>query len=432
MSTAVATVPNSQSVVGASLGLWNTQGVTFKRNVLDQQVNPGAITGAVVQIQTNKLSTSGFLRAIELDIPPVAGTLTIGTGTFTYTANQFPAARILRALQLSVANVNNLINVNGIGLAILKYLRAGNTNSDGLSMANPMGVYALSTSVAGANYPFVYPAQQGASLVTGPGSIFNFGDKFLYNTSTTSINLAYRHKVWLTEMIRVPNTIMAQFGNATIMGEQPYEFGLLPLQNTAQNVAPAISLSSIYALDLSSPIQVTGNAVASYTPQVNVNTEYYDVPPKNAPITAFPTPYQQQFAVTRIQSSVPVAGGAVSYIFASAGFLFRSTYIFYNETSVVGTLVDAATLPNAIKTLKSANIVQRSYETFQQNLGKQFENYGTPSPGIIVDDYLVETGTNVDFIDTGLFTQYTAAFTGLTNVTRMEVIEERLIPIGLG
>src|SRR6185312_7387305 len=157
----IKTLSTAVPSVGTNLGLWGSQGTTYKRNVLDQQVNPGAIAGNNVQIGTQKLSTSGYLRSVEIDIPPVAGTLTLGGGTFVYTANQFPAARIVRQFQLSVANVNNLINVNGIGLGVLKYVRAGNcAGFDGASSAILLGIYAVSTSIGAPNPPNIYPALQ--------------------------------------------------------------------------------------------------------------------------------------------------------------------------------------------------------------------------------------------------------------------------------
>lgn len=418
-------------MVGSNLGLWNSQAVTFKRNVRDQQINPNAMAGTAQSVQTQKLSTSGYLRWLEITIPPVSGTLTVGTGSFTYTANNFPAAHIIRSLQLSVGNVNNVINVNGIGLGVLNYVNAGDCRGWARSSGKQTAAMGAYNSAGSVGYPFQYPAS-GAANSAGPGAIDKWGGTWFQNTSTTAVNLSYRQIVPITEWIKFPNTIMGQFGNAPILGEMPYEVGLLPLQNTAQNVQPVIQLNALYGADNTTPILITGNAVGTITPQINIDTAYYDVPPLNSPPQAYPTPYQTMFLVTRIQNSVPVTGGAVTYQFANAGFLMRASYIFYNEGTTVGTLLDVTTLPAAIKTIKSANVVQRSVETIQQNAARCWDLYGTPPPGIAVDDFLTETGTNVDFLDTSLFTQLQVIFSGLTNVTRMEVLEERLIPVGMG
>jgi hypothetical protein len=403
--------------------MFNTLYKTIKRSFNAQSQTLTTYGASQMRIPFSPLPNAGWLRAVELTSPSATGATTLGGGSAAIGGGlQMAQWRELGEVSFDLQSTTNLWklwnNYGGLEVGYLTFSRMGDVLQDRLPRVGTNSAGALS----GTLFPFAFPDQQAGNT----SSIVNIGPYYGFNTNPSR---AMSVRLPFTEMIKWPNTLLAQSGNSVLISDSPVEMGLLLLENNQQNITPTFILNPVYGLSTAeTPLIVTGAAVASFTSiTYNMQIEAYDV---EKDVNDWPTGKQLQYAIQRKSQEVAISSQACTCNFGPAGLLLRNTYYMLNDTTNRGTVYDMSATPAAKILLHAGSSSTLIDETVQINLSHISDDYGYPSPGFLQHNR-IKKGSIVDALDTGLLTQLRTDFTGLPSVTtsRMRWIEERLIPV---
>ena len=409
---------------------WGQNGVTIQRLQPEQSqvVSAGANN---VLVPFTQLRNLGFLRGIRLRTPYKNATFTTGTtGLTAPTALQRNQLRQILNFQLILQGVASLYNVSGVALGDLQYVGSGKRRSE-VMLSDYLNGYA-NTAAGSPGYPWQSPSPLGAG-----SSAEKYVPVVEYNHTGPVGALGYNMYIPLTEFMAFPSQMVqsgqGQNQSAVQTGDTELELGLLMMQVAQQNVTCFTTVASLYGADYRSVLAgfVSGYDTLAATQTWNLDDDFFDVDPNPA---NWPSAMQTAYAITRQEFVVPTSAQGLTYQFAQAGYLLRAIYRFYNNSSVYGTIVDifgdATQTPDLItKNFLSGASVSKVQETAASNGRNCLDAYGTPPPGILVDDFLAD-GTATQIIDTTAYTDLRTVFAGLpTSITHVSVTEERMIPV---
>lgn len=404
--------------------MWNTNGKTIKRNIIDQSQIVANVSNTVQTVPFQFLRTVGYLSKIYIGSPQVAGVFTIAGGTGTaQTGANFPQLKTIFRFTLNLQAIANIYDVRGVTLGMLAIVGNGNAMAD-----SPW--YASGFSVAGAapatdQFPYNWPTRDNSLLGIGT----QYMPYFQVNTASTTATVCYNMEIPISEWLIFPNTPIAQTQNSVILTDQPMEVGMLFMQNNQQNLQPQVQLAAAYGQSAENLLPVTGAATLIITNQTwFIEDEFFDVP---ADPNDRPTNFQSSFVVTRQEIDWPVSGQQTVVKFKAAGLLLRALYIGYNDTTFRGTLVDLTQSPLTQVAFKSGSTIIKVQETATQNAYRGFRRYAAPMPGILIHDFIYD-GTVVQAVDTASLVDVRTEFSVLpATVTRISCCEQRLIPVSV-
>lgn len=405
---------------------WMQQGVTTQRNYTDQ-VQVVTVAGQPVFLPFSQLRTIGYLKSTRLYTPYQAGVVALGGGTYSLGANlQFAQLRQIRDFRYQlqgIAPIYDLQGSAGIDLGMLAYVGNGKPKAYRSGRAGTLGFNNTAAGVV-TNNQFAFPVAAG----TPPGNGENFMPVAEYISGGPSFNSGFYMEIPLSEWLVFPNTPTGQQGNAILVNDTEMEVGLIFMQNNQQVLSPQITLAPLYAVGAYPAVGLsTGAATVTQNGQSwTIEDEFYDVAPNPADR---PSAYQMAFVVTRTSRDLTMSNGIASYQFKQAGLLLRAIYTAYNDTTNFGTLVDLTATPAATLTLKSGSTIIKLQETAGLNAMRCLDRYNTPPPGCLIHD-LIWDGNITEAMDTATLVDVRCDFAGLAGaITRLHVVEERLIPI---
>lgn len=403
---------------------WMQRGATVQRNYTDQ-TQTVTVSNNSITIPFNSLKTLGFLKSLRLYTPFKAQTANAGTALAAPTALQAQQLRPIRHFRLQAQGIAPIYDVDGPDLGYLSYVGNGKPQSERTYRAKTLGYV---NTAAGAVNPFVFPQALAAASMTQE----KFSPVVEYISGGPTFSMGYAIEIPISEWIVFPNTAVGKAGNAIMVADTQLEAGLLFMQNNQQVITPYVDLAPLYAAAYPAVILTGGGTqTLSATQSWTIESEFYDVPPSQ---DNWPSPYQLGMVVTRTARDIQVSSGIVSYQFKQAGILLRSIYVFYNDTTTFGTQVDVfadgTATPDLINLeLKSGGTITKIKETAQLNGMRSLDRYGDPPPGVLIHD-LIWDGFITQAIDTAGLVDVRCDFSGLpAPITRMHVIEERLVPI---
>lgn len=411
---------------------WMQRQRTIQRNYTDQsQVT--TVTNNTVTIPFNSLKTLGFLRSLRLYTPYKAQTNNAGTALSNPTALQENQLRAIRHFRLQAQGIAPIYDVDGPDLGWLAYVGNGRPQSQRFGQSPLLG-YANTAVGTTPPYPFSFPTQIAAASLSGEKIVPNVE----YASGTPAFSRGYAMEIPISEWVVFPNTAIGQTGGTVMVADSQLEVGLLFMQNNQQVITPYCDLAPLYAAAFPAQLLTGGGTqTLSATETWTLESEFYDVPPQQSD---WPSPYQLGMVVTRTARDIPVSGGIVSYQFKQAGILLRALYGFYADGTTFGTKVDILGQPTQTPDLinlelKSGGTITKIKETGQINGMRSLYRYGNPPPGILIHD-LIWDGFITEAMDTAGLVDVRCDFSGLPNgvggdaaITRMHVVEERLIPI---
>ncbi len=406
------------------------RGAAPLRILRTQQASVVGLSNFSALLPLNQLATQGFLRGLRIGLPYMAGT--VGAGSVGNTAPsllQQQQLRQIQSIQLTMQGIGAIWQLNGLDLLGLNYVGAGQARDERKSRA-PLSGY--SAAAAGALSPWFVG-------VPGVSSAEKLVPVVEYAHAGPVFNLGFNQYLPLTEIMNISGAVISgqPQGNAPApvarLGDRNDEVGMIMMQSNSQNVTLQLNLSPLYGADYRSVIvaPATNFDTLTATEQWTLENHIWDVPTNAAD---WPSGRQLGTIVTRTAREVPISGGQVDYVFAKAGLLGRAYYYFFNDTTTYGTLVDifgdATQTPDKIQIEFSAGLKILKYQNTAHALGLQMlSDYGTPAPGILVHD-LMRNGQARELQDTGALVQLQTQFTGLpASITRMRVVEDRLIPV---
>lgn len=408
--------------------MWGQSGVTVRR--VNTFQSPVVNLGASAQrIGFLPITNLGILRALRLSVPYAAGTVTAGASGLTApVALQQPQLNIIQNLQIQMAGLTASYNCSGRELGYLSYVGNGKRFTERRNNALKLG-YA-DTAV---NTPalFSFPTSLSPASMTLKNSI----PVIEYNHTGPVFNFGYSMEIPIIEYYRVPGQAgLDKNGNIVPgVGDIEVETGLLIMQSAAQTVTLDVTLSGLQGSTFQSVFVpgTTGYDLLGLNKPWNLEHDYYDLPDNPQD---YPSALQTGFMVSRVARDWPIQNGQADYYFLRGGLLLRSIMSFYNDSSVYNTVVDiagdATQTPDKIGVLlQDGQSTQYYNETAQTNQARQYNLYGAPSPGILVHD-LIADGTLTQAISTADTVALRESLTNLpSSITRMRVLEERLIPV---
>lgn len=401
---------------------WGTPGVTVKRRIIDQSVTIPSVVNNVQTAPFQSLKTFGYHRGIWLSIPQNTGVTALGGGTLVLsTGAQLKQLRAIKHFRLTLQGTAPIYDVEGIDLGFLAYCRNGSVQQD--------RSYAAGLSVVGANpttdqYPFNWPTRDNALL----GLTTSYAPYLRYEAGATATTLCYGMWIPATEIYKFRNVPMpTASGKDAVLMDQELELGMVMMQNSSSNLLPQVDIASAYGPDQTSMLVATGAATNTLTNlNVIIENEYYDVPASPADQ---PSAFQLAWLVQRTAADYAVSGQAVTIPFKAAGLLTKIIYVAYNDTTTYGTLVDLTSTATCQLVLSSGATMIKYSENATQNALRSFWRYNAAPPGILIHD-LTDDGTLTQDYDTANLVSIQTAITGLpSSVTRLHVIQERLIPV---
>lgn len=409
---------------------WGQPGVTIRRKNVFQ--SPAVAWGAAQQrIPYNPVTNIGILRALRIRVPYTVGTNTGGASALTpQVVANMPQLNMWNRIQVQMAGLTASYDVTGRDLGYLMYVGNGFPVADRPNNWSQLGYYDVA-----ANTPTFY------SFPTSIAPTSMSGKKVIplieYAHSGTIFNVSSDLHIPLTEFITIPGTasINANGDIQQTMGDTEMELGLMVMQSAAQSVSINVVLSATQGADFNSVFLpgTTGYDLLTANITVNLEHDYYDLPGNAADM---PNILQTGMAVTRVARDIPVSSGTVDYSYLRAGLLLRSIYVFYNDTTNYGTTVDISAdgtaTPDKISViLQDGQSTQYINETAADNIWRCWQRYDQPPPGILVHDLLADGfGSLTQAISTPQTTALRTSFRGLPSaITRMHVIEERLVPV---
>jgi hypothetical protein len=409
---------------------WGTPGVTIRRKNTFQ--SPAVSWGASQQrVPFNPLTNIGILRALRIRVPYTVGTNSAGASALTaQVVANMPQLNMWNRIQVQMAGMTACYDITGRDLGYLMYVGSGFNMSDRPNNWAQLGYYDVA-----ANTPTFY------SFPTSIAPTSMSGKKVIplieYNHAGPLFTVSSDLHLPLTEFITIPGTagIDANGNIAQVMGDTELEVGLMVMQSAAQSVSINAVLAATQGADFNSVFLpgTTGYDLLTASLTVNLEHDYYDLPGNAADM---PNILQTGMAVTRVARDMPVTSGTADYYYLRGGLLLRSIYVFYNDTTNYGTTVDisadATQTPDKITViLQDGQSTQYINETAADNIWRCWQRYDQPPPGVLIHDLLAEGfGSLTQCISTPQTTALRTSFRGLPSaITRMHVIEERLVPV---
>lgn len=398
---------------------WGDPGVTESRYVTDQSPQIAAWGNAPVNLQTTRIQSAGYIRALRLRLPPTSFTGPAGTAgqsAALQAAAQLGVLRSIARFRLVTQVTSDIINVRGEDLLFLSYVGSGlRKGQDSFYAAYNISSAPQSANggASGANY---LTSQAISGAAPGP------------YTGTLSLML----HIPISGFIFFRRNVRFNAGNnqaVALATEKEMEVGIISVQNAQFAMQPQISLNPLSSTGVNSPFVNQGGygGFTAGTATFDLDAEIYDVPadPANRPTIA-----QRGMVYSRRNAGdEQVTGGNATHNFMPSGLLLRAIYAFYDTND---NLVDISTTPNATIDFVWGTNIYKYHETMQENLARCAMRYGwLPPQGICVHDFLADDGQGIAQAPlTANLANVRAIFRGLPgSVTTMRVIEERLIPV---
>lgn len=388
---------------------WETLGVKKLNKIQDQPINLTGWSSGQVGVPMKALQDAGYLRALEIEVPKLTLAGTLGTGTLALQASaQLGVLRAINRFRLTTQAISSLVDIRGEDFFFLRYTSSRKGEYRGLdanySFGSPPSAANGGVSLAGVNTSQSYSSPNGTLTLS------------LYLPMTIDVLLKN-----ISTPVQLPDG-----KTASAIMDKRLEVSLINLQNAELAVQPSLLLNPAYSLTTDSPLLATGNATATGTFAGNVNSYIYDVP---APAADRPTPYQLSMILSRQNVDTTVNGSTAEVDFRRAGLLLKAHYVAYDSND---NLVDWAATPGATLEFAWGTKVSKRYETVESNIAECIRRYGAvPPQGLLVHDFFTDTETLDDTINTVRLANVRCLFTGLSGISKIRCIEERLIPVRL-
>lgn len=402
--------------------MWGQNGTTFKRFAIDQAPVVPSLSTSQVRVPFQALTQAGFLRRLLLQIPRTQYGLTVTTANYLSVGNteqDLPALRALATVKLTLQRIAPLYDLNrGIDLGFLEYMSAGRTH--------------ITTQSAFGSASFLTATNKALFGKTSSAWDYIFGVVSITAGAGTSQNVQFGlvADLPITEYIKFPAGVaMDTQGNSVAIPETYGEVGLVTLQNSQQNVVPAILLNPAWNI-AASVNQIwnsnTTNPSTPINPTVNLWSEFYDVPESPQD---WPPGYAFDYVIQYQSFDDAIANGKVTHKFDNAGMLMRACYVFLDSTDKV---VDCSTLASDGQiAFKWGASVQHRQSNFQANISDAAELYGNPPLfGSLYHDFFTEDQSVWNMVDTSKITSPRCEITGAPgSAATLHTIEQRLIPV---
>lgn len=382
---------------------WGTNGITVKRQLLDQPIAVASWAQSQVRTQTAALRTSGYLRWLRLTLDSTAFTATLGGGTLAAQTNlQLSVFRAIARFQLALQGVALIYDLRGEDLFFLNYVRSGYGRRQRFTDYNQLASNAASNGGAASG---------------------NWGNRLTLDGSSNP-TLTMGIDIPIVEVVRFRDVAIPGPNGSMMIMDKEMEVGYITLQNNRSNVQPILTLNPLTAVaSTNAPVLATGAAVASGAANFRLQSDIYDTPLSDADQ---PPAVSRSFVITRQNVQQTLSSGAGTYLIRSAGLLARLILLFYDASD---NLIDVATLPAATANVRWGSSVDKDNETVHENLHRASERYGPPPAGGVFFDWLADDGSLTDVPDTAVLQDLRVELSGFTGATVVRGIEQRLVRV---